>query len=74
MQTFFVWSDVMVKINGEMKDASGKSIAELLEALGYSSQRVAVELNMEIVPKARYSETFVKDGDSVEIVRFVGGG
>ncbi len=64
----------MVRINGEMIDASGKSIAQLLEALGYSPQRVAVELNVEIVPKASYSETFVKDGDSVEIVRFVGGG
>ncbi|MBO5163320.1 MAG: sulfur carrier protein ThiS [Ruminococcus sp.] len=64
----------MVRINGEMNDASGKSIAQLLEALGYPPQRVAVELNMEIVPKAEYSETFVKDGDSVEIVRFVGGG
>lgn len=64
----------MVKINGENTDASGKSVAELLEALGYSQQRVAVELNEKIVPKASYSETFVKDGDSVEIVRFVGGG
>lgn len=64
----------MVKINGERTDASGKSVAELLEALGYSQQRVAVELNEKIVPKASYSETFVKDGDSVEIVRFVGGG
>lgn len=64
----------MVKINGEKTDASGKSVAELLEALGYSQQRVAVELNEKIVPKASYTETFVKDGDSVEIVRFVGGG
>ena len=71
---FLIRSDVMVRINGEMNDASGKSIAQLLEALGYPPQRVAVELNMEIVPKAEYSETFVKDGDSVEIVRFVGGG
>ena len=64
----------MVKINGEKSDASGKSIAEMLEVLGYSQQRVAVELNEEIVPKAMYSETFVKDGVSVEVVRFVGGG
>lgn len=64
----------MIKINGENTDASGKSVAELLEALGYFQQRVAVELNEEIVPKAMYSETFVKDGDSVEVVRFVGGG
>lgn len=64
----------MVKINGEKSNASGKSIAELLEALGYSQQRVAVELNEKIVPKAMYSETFVNDGDTVEVVRFVGGG
>ena len=67
-------SECMIKINGESKPFEDKSIAEILEELGYSSQRVAVELNENIVPKARYAETFVKDGDSVEVVRFVGGG
>ena len=64
----------MVKVNGKQTDFDGKSIAMLIESEGYDKTRVAVELNMEIVPKARYNETILKDGDSVEIVGFVGGG
>lgn len=64
----------MVKINGALTDADGKSISEILVELGYSDKRVAIELNMEIVPKSEYGGTVLKDGDSVEIVRFVGGG
>ncbi|HOC33951.1 MAG: sulfur carrier protein ThiS [Ruminococcus flavefaciens] len=64
----------MVKVNGEMMDMDGKTVAELLEAMDAGSQRVAVELNMDIVPRASYGETLLKDGDSVEVVRFVGGG
>lgn len=64
----------MVKVNGEMMDMDGKTVAQLLETMDTSSQRVAVELNMDIVPRASYGETVLKDGDSVEVVRFVGGG
>ena len=64
----------MVKVNGEMMDMDGRTVAELLEKLDTSSQRVAVEVNEEIVPRATYSEAVLKDGDSVEVVRFVGGG
>lgn len=64
----------MVKVNGKIIDASGKSIAELLEEMNFPDGRVAVELNETIVPRNTYGEKFLKDGDSVEIVRFVGGG
>ena len=64
----------MVKINGEQLDKAGKTVAEMLGEMNISGQRVAVELNEDIVPKASYSETVLKDGDTVEIVRFVGGG
>ncbi|MBQ1519499.1 MAG: sulfur carrier protein ThiS [Ruminococcus sp.] len=64
----------MIKVNGESMDMDGKTVAELLEAMDTSSQRVAVELNMDIVPRASYGETVLKDGDTVEVVRFVGGG
>lgn len=64
----------MVKINGEMCDKSGKSITEMLAEMGINIKQVAVELNEEIVPKAKYDETILKDGDHVEVVRFVGGG
>lgn len=64
----------MVKVNGEMIDAAGKNIAALLDEMNCMSGRVAVELNEEIVPKSTYDEIILKDGDSIEIVRFVGGG
>ena len=64
----------MIKVNGEMMDMDGKTVAQLLEAMDAGSQRVAVELNMDIVPRASYGETVLKDGDSVEVVRVVGGG
>lgn len=64
----------MVKINGEMIQADGRNILEILENLGYPERRTAIELNEKIVPKADYGKTVLKDGDSLEIVRFVGGG
>ena len=64
----------MVKINGTEYDAAGKTIAEYLETTEYNPMRIAVERNGEIVPKATYAETVLQDGDSVEIVNFVGGG
>ena len=74
MRFFFIRGDDMVKVNGEMMDMDGRTVAELLEKLDTSSQRVAVEGNGEIVPRATYGEAVLKDGDSVEVVRFVGGG
>ena len=64
----------MVRINGENLDAVGKSVAEYLDSAGYDLKRVAVELNGNIVPKLQYADTIFKDGDSVEVVSFVGGG
>lgn len=64
----------MVKINGEELNVAGKTIAEYLADTNYDSNRIAVECNGDIVPKSLYGETFLKDGDSVEVVSFVGGG
>ena len=64
----------MVRINGENLDVVGKSVAEYLNSAGYDQMRVAVELNGDIVPKTQYADTIFKDGDSVEVVSFVGGG
>ena len=64
----------MVKINGEMKDVAGITVSEMLEKNGYDAKRVAVEINLEILPKANYAEYVLKDEDSVEVVQFVGGG
>ncbi len=64
----------MVKINGELLEKDGKTVTEMLADMEISGQRVAVEINEEIVPKAKYDETILNDGDHVEVVRFVGGG
>jgi len=64
----------MVKINGEELNIAGKTVAEYLATTNYDPKRIAVECNGDIVPKAQYGETVLKDGDCVEVVCFVGGG
>ena len=64
----------MVKINGTDVNAAGKTLTEYLSATNYDSTRIAVERNGEIVPKAAYAKTVLLDGDSLEVVSFVGGG
>lgn len=64
----------MVKINGTDIDAAGKTISEYLSETSCSLRRVAVERNGEIVPRAKYDETVIEDGDTIEVVSFVGGG
>ncbi len=64
----------MVKINGVELDVAGKTVADYLATTNYDCKRIAVEKNGDIVPKAKYAETLLADGDSVEVVSFVGGG
>lgn len=64
----------MVKINGKELDLAGKTIADYLATTNYDIKRIAVERNGEIVPKAAYGETILKDEDAIEVVSFVGGG
>ena len=64
----------MVRINGEETDAAGRTVAEHIASAGFNPARVVVELNGGIVPKAAYADTVLRDGDSVEVVCFMGGG
>ena len=64
----------MVKISGEEKDAAGKTVAAYLEEANYDARSVAVELNEAILPRAKYAQAVLKDGDCIEIVSFMGGG
>lgn len=62
-------------INGnEQSFADPLTLAQLIEQLGMKGDRVAVELNREIVSRAQWTDTSLKDGDRLEIVHFVGGG
>ncbi|WP_297210346.1 MULTISPECIES: sulfur carrier protein ThiS [Thermodesulfovibrio] len=63
-----------VKVNGTEMEIKAETLMELLEELSINPQRVAVEVNLEIVRKDRFSEYKIKEGDSIEIVNFVGGG
>jgi thiamine biosynthesis protein ThiS len=66
---------MILHINGEPRDlADALSLAALVEQLGMKVDRVAVELNLEIVARADWTATVLKDGDRLEIVHFVGGG
>ena len=64
-----------IRVNGEHRRVpAGLSIAELALELGLEPAKVAVERNLEIVPRSTLREVKVEDGDEYEIVTFVGGG
>jgi thiamine biosynthesis protein ThiS len=64
-----------VTVNGESRSFAGPlALDGLLAALGLEARKIAIERNREIVPKSRYAETTLADGDQIEIVTFVGGG
>ena len=64
----------MVKVNGIQFNIAGKTLLEYLQTTEYNLRRIAVERNGEIVPKAEYDKVILNDGDSIEVVSFVGGG
>lgn len=64
----------MVRINGRDLNIAGRTIEEYLTIMSYDPKRIVVERNGDIVPKAQYCETVLKNGDNVEVVSFVGGG
>jgi thiamine biosynthesis protein ThiS len=61
-------------INGEERQLEVTTVSTLVEQLGMKADRVAVELNREIVPRADWPNAALRDGDKLEIVHFVGGG
>ncbi|HEV2492694.1 MAG TPA: sulfur carrier protein ThiS [Terriglobia bacterium] len=64
-----------IQLNGESREVpDGLTLAALVEWLKLPSDRVAVEHNLEIVPRGRWLETPVRAGDRLEVVHFVGGG
>jgi thiazole synthase len=66
---------ISVAVNGEARSVrAGSSISAMLEAIGLDPRKIAVERNLEVVPRSTLGDVQVKDGDSFEIVHFVGGG
>ncbi|PTU74321.1 sulfur carrier protein ThiS [Pseudomonas mangrovi] len=66
---------MLIRLNGEPYElAEPASVADLLERMDLVGRRVAVELNLEIVPRSSHASTFLQEGDRVEVVHAIGGG
>jgi thiamine biosynthesis protein ThiS len=66
---------IQIHVNGEAKAwRSGATVADLLRDLDIKTERVAVELNLEILDRAVFAHRPLSDGDRVEILSFIGGG
>jgi thiamine biosynthesis protein ThiS len=66
---------MQLTVNGETRSFQGPpNVAALVVELGLDARKVAVERNLEIVPKSAYAATAIADGDRIEIVHFIGGG
>jgi sulfur carrier protein len=64
-----------IEVNGEARYvADGTTIEGLLRAMEVRQPHVAVEVNLEVVPRAKHAETVLRDGDRLEVVTLVGGG
>jgi len=66
---------IAIHVNGDLRHVTvGLTLAEMLHELGLDPRKVAVERNLEIVPRNTFAEVLVQEGDRLEIVHFVGGG
>lgn len=66
---------ITILVNGESRETpAGSTVLTLLDQLGLDAGRVAIEHNLQILPKTKWEETMVTGGDRFEIVQFVGGG
>ena len=66
---------ISITVNGEAREVPAPAtVADLLRCIGLDTRKVAVERNMEIVPRSTYADTALAAGDALEIVHFIGGG
>jgi sulfur carrier protein len=63
-----------ITLNGEISHVKASNLLSLIEDLGLDAKKVALEKNLEIVPRSAYLQTPLCEGDRIEIVHFVGGG
>ena len=63
-----------IQVNGEPREVAAATVLALVEELGLNVRKVAVERNLEIVPRSLHGSTPIAEGDRIEVVQFVGGG
>lgn len=67
--------EIQIHLNGQTRTwRSGATVADLLHDLDIKAERVAVELNLEVLDRATFDQRLLKDGDRLEILGFIGGG
>ncbi len=67
-------NSLRIEVNGEARDTAATTILGLVQELSLDPKKVAVERNLEIVPRSLHGETALAEGDKIELVQFVGGG
>lgn len=66
---------MQIQLNGEARQFDGEpTLTQLVDALGLTGRRIAIEVNEEIVPRSLHAQTRLNDGDCIEIVHAIGGG
>lgn len=66
---------MQIMLNGEPRDiAAGLTLAKLVETMADDPRGIAIERNLEIVPKSEHASVVLQEGDQLEVVQFVGGG
>ena len=74
-QKMMAASGMRIQLNGESFELpDGETVAALITRLDLTGRRVAVELNLDIVPRSQHADTTLNDGDTVEVVHAIGGG
>ena len=63
-----------IQVNGDTRDVAARTILALVEELALDPRKVAIERNLEIVPRSLHAQTALAEGDRIELVLFVGGG
>jgi len=65
---------ISIQLNGEVQAVTARTLAELVAELGLEQRMIAIERNLEVVPKSQYAVTGLQEGDRIELVHMIGGG
>ena len=65
---------ITIMLNGERCSIEARTLADLVTELGLQQRMIAIERNLEVVPKSQYDSTLLEDDDRIELVHMIGGG
>ncbi len=65
---------IHIQLNGEARTVAAATLAELISELDLEGRMIAIERNLEVVPKSQYAATGLQEGDRIELVHMIGGG